>query len=355
MMCKLNEVGVVVIGRNEAAGLRECLLSIPKGMARVVYVDSGSTDGSIGIARECEVEVVELGAHERWSAAKARQAGFERLMAMTPALELVQFVDGDCVLDGGWLGAAAMSLTEDAGAVSGRRREVRPGASVYNRICEIEWAQGQASAGACEHFGGDVLMRVKAYREAGGYDAEMVACEDHDLSARLRERGWRIESLDIPMTWHDSRMTRASQWFWRCHRRGVGYAQMWERHRRGRQARAMVRALVWGCVVPGVAVALAPWTRGLSLIVLVVAYGLRAVRIAGRAVWEGRAARGDALAWGVHCVAASFVYCVGIGAHAARRCAGRKATLIEYHRPAAGVARSAREPEMDPAAASMTR
>ena len=39
-------VGVVAIGRNEGDRLKRCLLSSKKQTDRVVYVDSGSSDGS---------------------------------------------------------------------------------------------------------------------------------------------------------------------------------------------------------------------------------------------------------------------------------------------------------------------
>jgi hypothetical protein len=45
------EFGVVVIGRNEGQRLITCLGSVSTA-AKVVYVDSGSTDGSVQAARE---------------------------------------------------------------------------------------------------------------------------------------------------------------------------------------------------------------------------------------------------------------------------------------------------------------
>ena len=42
-----SELGVVAIGRNEGERLRRCLESVRKQCAHVVYVDSGSKDGSV--------------------------------------------------------------------------------------------------------------------------------------------------------------------------------------------------------------------------------------------------------------------------------------------------------------------
>ena len=41
------KIGAVVIGRNEGQRLIRCLESMKHEVARVVYVDSGSTDGSV--------------------------------------------------------------------------------------------------------------------------------------------------------------------------------------------------------------------------------------------------------------------------------------------------------------------
>jgi glycosyltransferase involved in cell wall biosynthesis len=51
-------LSVIVITRNEAANLRACLESMPFA-DEIVVVDSGSTDGTIDIARDCGARVVE--------------------------------------------------------------------------------------------------------------------------------------------------------------------------------------------------------------------------------------------------------------------------------------------------------
>src|SRR5260370_33356312 len=92
--------GVVVIGRNEGERLRQCLRSLSTS-AVVVYVDSGSADGSAQWARSQGVEVVELDVGRPFTAARARNAGFTRLRELASDLLYVQFADGDCELIGG--------------------------------------------------------------------------------------------------------------------------------------------------------------------------------------------------------------------------------------------------------------
>lgn len=49
-------VGAVIIGRNEGARLVACLASFPGWVRPLVYVDSGSTDGSVAAARAAGAE-----------------------------------------------------------------------------------------------------------------------------------------------------------------------------------------------------------------------------------------------------------------------------------------------------------
>src|SRR5262245_39089288 len=120
-------IGVVAIGRNEGERLRRCLASAA-GAARLVYVDSGSSDGSVALARSLSAEVVELDPHRPFTAARARNEGFARLRAIAPAFEYVQFVDGDCELLPGWIETAAAFLDahREVAVACGRRRERFP-------------------------------------------------------------------------------------------------------------------------------------------------------------------------------------------------------------------------------------
>src|SRR5579872_4333993 len=89
-------LGVVVIGRNEGERLRRCLGSLLDSTRSIVYVDSGSSDGSVAMSRSLGVEVVDLDMRTAFTAARARNEGFWHLVRVRPDLEYVFFVDGDC-------------------------------------------------------------------------------------------------------------------------------------------------------------------------------------------------------------------------------------------------------------------
>ncbi|MGC4031241.1 MAG: glycosyltransferase family A protein [Tepidisphaeraceae bacterium] len=222
--------GIVAIGRNEGERLRTCLTAATSiGAARVVYVDSGSTDGSRQLARSLHADVVELDLSIPFTAARSRNEGFAKLIELQPDVEFVQFIDGDCELRPDWCDRAIAELNAKpkAAVVCGRRRERHPDATVYNKLCDIEWNTPVGQAQSC---GGDAMFRVSAFKQAGGYNPDVIAGEEPELCARLREKGWEVWRVDAEMTLHDAAMTQLGQWWKRNYRAGHAYAEGNARH-----------------------------------------------------------------------------------------------------------------------------
>ena len=221
-------IGAVVIGRNEGQRLEGCLHSVRQQIEEIIYVDSGSTDGSLGLAAKLGAAVVELSTDRPFTAARARNAGANKLLEQNPEVELIQFIDGDCELQPGWIGTASAFLSDvaEVAVVCGRRRERYPNVSRYNRLCDMEWDTPVGEAAAC---GGDSMVRMDAFEAVGGFSEDLIAGEEPDLCFRLRKAGWRIVRLDAEMTLHDAAMTTVAQWWQRSVRSGYATA---EAHRR---------------------------------------------------------------------------------------------------------------------------
>jgi GT2 family glycosyltransferase len=213
-------VAIVAIGRNEGERLKSCLRAAVGGARTVVYVDSGSTDGSANFARSVGCQVVELDLDLPYSAARARNEGFARAMNIDPDAAFVQFVDGDCALVDGWLerGGAALNDRPDVGVVCGHVREMHPEASVYNRLFDLEWRQRPGELNAC---GGIFMVRPAVFSRVGGFRRDVIAGEDNEFCVRVRQTGHKILLLDAPMVWHDAAMFRFKEWWRRARRTRV--------------------------------------------------------------------------------------------------------------------------------------
>ena len=316
----------MAIGRNEGARLEACLKSIASEKLPVVYVDSGSTDGSVTLAESLGATVVRLDMSSNFTAARARNAGFSALMNQGAPPGFVQFVDGDCILTSGWtdVAIAFMDAHPDVAAVCGRRRELRPEGSVYNALCDMEW---NTPVGETLECGGDVMMRTTAFREVGGYAADLIAGEEPELCVRLRACGWRIWRIGQDMTLHDADMTRFRQWWRRSMRAGYAFAQVELRHRASRFGiwrPAVKRALLWGAAGPAI-LAIAALAHPAALAGSLI-YPAQMCRLAARRKDGARAS----WRYAIFATASKFPEAQGVAAFYADLLRGRTRGLIEY-------------------------
>ena len=275
-------VGVVVIGRNEGARLRRCLESIRGQAQPIVYVDSGSNDGSVDLAGAVASAVVELDLRIPFTAARARNEGYRKLLELRPDTEYIFFVDGDCEVVPEWLQKAVAFLTDhrDMAVVWGLRRERYPEKSIYNTLIDMEW--GDYPLGETKFCGGDALIRVDALVEVSGYRPELICGEEPEMCVRLRQAGWRIYHLNEPMTLHDAAMYRFGQWWKRSLRGGYGFAQAAALHGAPPERHGVLesrRAWIWGFCIPLLTLISSVMIGAWALLLLLV-YPLQMIRLA---------------------------------------------------------------------------
>lgn len=325
-------VGAVAIGRNEGERLRRCLASLSGTVSKIVYVDSDSSDDSVDIARSFDAEVVQLDLSLPFTAARARNTGFEALLALDPDIEYVHFVDGDCEVCAGWMGQATETIrtAPDLAIVWGRRFERYPERTIYNWLTDLEW-RWSWPFGEVRLCGGDALIRVRALQEIEGFDPSLIAGEEPEMCFRLRQAGWKIFRLDAEMTLHDADMTRFSQWWKRGLRAGHAYAEGASLHGRSEErycVREVRSLLFWGLLVPVAAIAGAWWTQGWSLLLLA-GYPVLALRIY-RYVHGLGATRKDAWGYAAACVVEKFPGALGVLKYRIGRLLGKRSLIIEY-------------------------
>ncbi len=273
-------LGIVIIGRNEGGRLIDCLQSLRDHSSRIVYVDSASTDDSLHQAKVKGVHTVSLDMSKPFTAARARNTGFEYILKVFPDLEYVQFVDGDCQVDTSWLEIAVNFLHShsDVAVVCGRRRERFPNSTIYNQMCDDEWDTPIGETKAC---GGDALMRAGIFSSVGGFRESLIAGEEPELCLRIRAAGHKVWRLDAEMTLHDANMTSFKQWWKRTVRAGYAFAEGAFLHGAAPEFHWVAeskRAKFWGLLLPLVVIAFIV-VKPIWAILLLMIYPLQWLRL----------------------------------------------------------------------------
>lgn len=309
MSCMANtsnllRLSVVVIGLNEEARLRSALQAVfdtcpAHCELEVFYVDSGSKDRSVAIAEAMPgVQVLRLQT-QRPSAAKARNMGLAQARG-----DYVQLIDGDSVLQVGWLETAVQALEANSGiaCVFGQCVEAFPEQSIYMRVCGLDW---HIPAGDHRLCGGNAMWRREVIAAHGFFDEALQLGEEPDLCYRVRQQGHRIVCVDQPMVLHDLAMVTFKQYWKRGEATGKAYARVASRYWRLPEkmwlrevVRNFMEPLVWAvmlvlgsAIVGGV---------GGGLLALSAWLLLRAVKIA-RAVRKRSGGWLGACLYGLHC------------------------------------------------------
>jgi glycosyltransferase involved in cell wall biosynthesis len=325
-------LGIVVIGRNEGERLRVCLESVVDAARPVVYVDSGSSDGSAALARTFGAVVVELDGSTPFAPGRARNEGFRRLRELLPGLRHVQFVDGDCEIVAGWLRKAAAFLDAhpDVAVVGGQLCERDPERSVYNLLCAVEWethAVGEAAACA-----GNALMRADAFAAIKGYRIDLVGGEEPELCQRLRAAGWRIWCLADRMALHDAAMTRFGQWWNRAMRSGYASLQHLEAcdaFPDSRRVRRVLGVWFWALLLPvAILMLVVAWSASAAWLLML--YPLQLAKLCARGGQQGPGALRRNCWYAAFLVLAKFPRLAGQFAYLLRRCLRARPRLIDY-------------------------
>jgi glycosyltransferase involved in cell wall biosynthesis len=262
----LPALSVVIIGRNEGERLERCILSAQSiegwAPAEVLYVDSGSTDGSLELAANLGATVLPLPPGP-FTAARARNFGWRHATS-----EAILFLDGDTILNADFPLLALTVLDKDSAnaAVWGHRRELCACLSVYVRVLDLDWVY---APGETLFFGGDVLVRRAALESVGGFDEKLIAGEEPEMCRRMRNKGWRIQHIDAPMTLHDLAITRFSQYWRRATRAGYAFASVSARFKGTSDPfwssdvrRNRIRGLFW-LLSPALAIFVSVWLLSL--------------------------------------------------------------------------------------------
>ena len=199
-------ISIVIPAKNEELNLGRCLDSaIPEAQLfpnshEVLVVDCSSTDMTVAIAKNYPVKIIQLKPDWFHSASAARFIG-----SSFSAGKYLFFIDADMTLENGFLKTAIDILDSDKAiaGVGGIGREtylkngqiLQGNANLYGTKDKISQAK---------FLGGAALYRKQALQEVGGFNPYLPAAEENELAQRLRQNGYRLLSLPLPMITHYS-------------------------------------------------------------------------------------------------------------------------------------------------------
>lgn len=206
-------VSIVIPTLNEEKNLERLLKSLrelkyPKKKYEVVIVDGGSRDRTIEIAKEGRARVF-------FNKKKLRGAGCQIGVNKAKG-EFIAFTDADCVVPGEWLvklvgylppsprqtRLRGASKEKNVAGVGGPNITPKDDASfakasgeVIGLLTKAGARYGFSGGGVRETFhnsGCNVLYRKKAIDDVGGFNPDLITCEDEELDFRIREKGYKL-------------------------------------------------------------------------------------------------------------------------------------------------------------------
>ncbi len=197
------EISVIVIGRNEAACIERCLRSVFASLEgfrdyEVIYVDSASEDDSVSIAGTFPIRILQLRREWRLTPSAGRFIGYHNASG-----RFLAFVDGDTVLDPGWLAKSCAFLRgrPEYGGVAGildKACFTRDGQSTL--IAQNHYKQNSEEAVTdARSLGGIATYRREAMQRAGTFNPFLPTGEECEVALRLRKAGYRLARIYAPM------------------------------------------------------------------------------------------------------------------------------------------------------------
>ncbi|MDO2947929.1 glycosyltransferase [Aeromonas simiae] len=202
-------VSFVVIGLNEGALLSECFESIKHAIKtsvcidayEILYVDSGSSDSSVSIAKNHTATVYSILSDR--SAAAARKIGL-----LNSKYEFVLFLDGDMQLDINFINEVySRDIFKLHGlcGVTGKRKEVFVDV-VGNKSVITDDYYGRKGKGRLSHLGGASLFRrVDGITSQLCFDESQVLWEESLFLYGVISNGGYFLGLDIPFIVHNNK------------------------------------------------------------------------------------------------------------------------------------------------------
>lgn len=182
------QVLITIPARNEAISIGRCIQSLQgqrpfRGDAKILVVDNGSTDGTPRIAEALGVAVV---SRPGATIGAVRNVALEN----SPNANLYAFIDADCEAPADWLADSIGHLSDKSVAAIGGYIRCPKDANWIQRAWSLPKREESRSADTLPT--GSLIVRGDILRALGGFNEDIAAGEDTELSNRIRSNGGRL-------------------------------------------------------------------------------------------------------------------------------------------------------------------
>lgn len=200
---KITNVSFVIVAHNEEFGLKKCLDSIAGfdlDNCEVICVDSGSTDGTLKVAKQFigvidSYTIVKITGHQ--NAAIARNAGLEHATK-----GIVFFVDGDVELKSEFISAAQTRITSgSADAVVGILEEYQYSDSYFEVIKVLDNRTSLFKEEKRYLCGGIFMVKRSVVEAVGHFDPKFKKSQDYDFTLRMT-KDFKLLAIPVSMGIH---------------------------------------------------------------------------------------------------------------------------------------------------------
>jgi cellulose synthase/poly-beta-1,6-N-acetylglucosamine synthase-like glycosyltransferase len=214
---QLPGVDILIAAKNEERYLGACLEALerqdyPKESYRIYVIDNGSSDNTVRIAQQHDVQVL---SEPKGGAAAARNAGLAQSCS-----ELVGFLDAHCVPEKNWIRLMAEQFeVAELGGCQGRienksvnervQKYLNDSGVLSNERVLVDTISGKRNIYPWI-LSGNCMYRREALNEAGFFNQKLEACEDVDLAWRVVLLGYQLAYVPEAKlvhydcdSWHD--------------------------------------------------------------------------------------------------------------------------------------------------------
>jgi len=183
-------ITLVIIGRNDESKLKkiyssEYIQAIKSIFEEIIYVDSNSTDGSVGFCKSIGFKAYTIDKYSFCSASAGRYIGTKCANS-----EYILFLDSDMKLTGSSIEGLGVEINKaisyDYCGLVGEVNDIYPNGKSRVRI------RKELDDYKAVSFGGFILLKKASLMEVGNWNPFIPANEELELQARLKKCGFHI-------------------------------------------------------------------------------------------------------------------------------------------------------------------